>query len=772
MVTGLGGVGKTQTAIEYAHRYRNEYSSLLWCVADSRGALASGFSVLARVLDLPQKNDSDLSVVGLAVRRWLESNSGWLLILDNVEDLTLVNEFVPTDVTGDLLITSRLRASGDLGESLELMQMETDEGAHFLLRRAKLLANNESMDSVGAEELSVARQISIELGGLPLALDQAGAFIQETPSTLAEYLSLYRVAGTKLRARRGNAPDHSSVTVTFRLAMERVEALHPIAADLIRISAFVAPEAIPEEIFTKGAIHFGHQFAAVAVDPFEWLAVIEKAGRFALIRRDPTQKTFSVHRLVQDVIKDEMNVEERLTSAGRVVGALNAAFPAPEYRNWPECERLVRHVQLRASDPPTFAPQETVRVLLCAGDYLRERGQFAEADVIIQRALTIAETPTCGDEPVAKSLNLLGQLRRNQGRYSEAETHLSRALAIRTATLGSVHEDTAASLNDLATLYRSQGRYREAEPLYRKALDIRETQLSPAHADTATTLNNLAELFRDQGRYEEAEPLYRRALEIDLQRGADHPDHATTLNNLGALCFLRGRYNEAERFYRECLGIYEKALGNQHRYTATILNNLAELCRIQSRFSEAQPLYGRALQIREEVLGEHHPLTGQSLNNLGLLYYNEGRYSEAESLYRRALAVREESLGTDHSDVAQTLNNLALLLGKIGKDHEAESIHISALRIREKALGAHHPDVAQSLNNLARVYERLGRDHEAELLYQRAWSIDKTILGLDHPATRNTAENYSALLNRLGREEEASFVISHLRGEDATASSP
>jgi tetratricopeptide (TPR) repeat protein len=572
-INGIGGVGKTQTAIEYAHRYRGEYEAVLWTV--------SGLAPLAAVLDLPEKNEKDLSVVTAAVRRWLESTPGWLLILDDLEDLTNV----PAGAPGHMLITTRQHASGGFADSVPLKKMDPDDGASLLIRRAKL-------KSPSAADRKVARQLSIELGGLPLALDQAGAFIEETPSTLAEYLELYRAEGAALRARRGNmATGHDSVTVTFSLAFAKAT---PAAAAIIRACAFLAPDAIPEEIFTQAADKWGEPLAAVASKPLAWVQAIAEAGRFSLIHRDAKEKTLSIHRLVQDVAKDEMDMETRRTWADRAVEAVNSVFPNIEFRNWPQCERLLSHARIAAGfvDEFGFESATAARLLNEAGYYLKERAEYAVAEPLYRRAVAIGERAFGPDHPdTATHLNNLALLLDDQGRYTEAEPLYCRALTIREQVLGPDHPHTATSLNNLAVLFRVQGRYTEAEPLYHRALAIKEKTLGPDHPRTATSLNNLAEFLTAQGRYTEAEPLYRRALAISENAlGADHPDTAGTLNNLAWLLGIQGRYAEAEPMYQRALGIYQTALGPTHPNTATCRRNYASLLRELNRSGEADAL--------------------------------------------------------------------------------------------------------------------------------------------------------------------------------------
>jgi tetratricopeptide (TPR) repeat protein len=644
-ISGLGGVGKTQTAIEYAHLYRADYPAVLWSRADSRDALLSGFAVLAKLLNLSREDEPDLTVLATAVRAWLESNSGWLLVLDNVEDFALVRQFAPEGAEGHLLITTRLRATGEFAELIELRKMEPDEGTLFLLRRAKLIQKSECLEAAVESDRDLARQICAEMDGLPLALDQAGAFIEETPSSLAEYLALYRSEGSALRARRGElAPSHASVTITFSLAFAGVAAANPAAAELVRGCAFLAPDAIPEEVFTLAGEKWGNPIAELIAKRLTWIEAIKSAGRFALIHRDSAGRNLHIHRLVQEVIKDEMAVETRRRWEERVIQALNVVFPKPKFQNWSRCERLLPHARMAARlvEEIGFGTAIAARLLDASGVYLYYRMQYAEAEPLLRRALVIREQ-----------------------------------------ALGPEHADTADSLNNLAWLCRNQGRYAEAEPLYRRALAIREKALGPDHHHTASSLNTLAWLYHNQGRYAEAEPLYRRALAI--REKALGPDHSYTANSLYYLARLyhdQGHYSHAESFYRRALVIYEEAAGPDDPYTARGLNDLAALYYEQGRLTEAEPLFRRALAIREKVPVPEHPDTAASLHGLATLYDNLGSYADAEPLYRRALVIREKALGPEHPDTITSTRKYAELLRKLGRGGEAKNLE-SRVKKRE-----------------------------------------------------------------------------------------
>ena len=759
-MSGLGGIGKTQAAVEYAYRYRDEYRAVLWSGAESRDALVSGFAAVARLLELPGSDEQDLAVVVQAVKRWLETHREWLLILDNVEDLNILGDFMPSNSAGHLLLTTRLHATGKIAQRVELNKMEPDEGSLFLLRRAKIVEGDAALEDASEEDRRLAAEILKEVDGLPLALDQAGAFIDEARSSLAEYLEFYRSEGARLRAKRGEVePDHPSVTVTFSLAFEQVSKKSAAAADLVRLCSFLAPDAIPEEVFREGAEHLGEDLGGAAGDPLEFIETVEVAGRFSLVGRNPDDKTLDMHRLVQAVVRDGMDGETRRLWAGRAVHALNQTFPWPKYGNWAQCERLRSHGFAAAGlvKSQRIDSKASAALLGKMGRYLDDRALYQEAEPLYQRSLAILEKALGPDHPeVAATLNNLAALYCSQGRYAEAEPFLRRSLAISEKALGPDHPSVATTLDNLAGLYDRQGRYEEAEPFLRRSLAISEKALGPHHSKVAPTLDNLAELYRSQSRYKEAEPLFERALAIrERALGLDHPDVATTLNNLAGLYRSQGRYEEAEPLYQRSLAISEKALGPDHPSVAATLNNLALLYESQGRYEEAEPLYQRSLAIKEKALGPDHPDVAATLNNLALLYRSQGRYEEAEPLYQRSLAISEKAFGPDHPSVATTLNNLAGFYKNQGRYQKAEPLYQRSLDISEKALGPDHPSVAATLNNLGELYERQGRYEEAEPLYQRSLAIFEKALGPDHPDVATTLNNLAALYCGQDRYEEA-----------------
>jgi tetratricopeptide (TPR) repeat protein len=399
----------------------------------------------------------------------------------------------------------------------------------FLLRRAKILTSTHaSLSQASPGKQSQARSIVQELDGFPLALDQAGAYIEETPSTLEAYLISYRRRHLELLGERGTDPyHHTPVTATWSLNFQEVERVDASATELLRFLAFLAPDAIPEDLLVGGASELGPQLEGIATDATLLDRPVKTLTRFSLVQRHLDRHVLIIHRLVQAVLLARMTDQERQQWAERTVRAVNHAFPTVEVATWRQCEQYLPHALACAKLIDTYALYlpESARLLNQTASYLQDHAQYGQAEPLYQRALAIWEQVRGPQHPTtANSLNNLAELYREQGKYAEAEPLYQRALAIYEQVLSPQHPDTAFSLNNLAALYYSQGKYAEAEPLYRRALAIREQVLGPQHPDTAHSLNNLANLYKNQGKYAEAEPLYRRALTVSEKAlGTDHP---------------------------------------------------------------------------------------------------------------------------------------------------------------------------------------------------------------------------------------------------------
>jgi tetratricopeptide (TPR) repeat protein/DNA-binding XRE family transcriptional regulator len=764
-ISGLGGIGKTQLAIEYAYRYADTYEALFWVRADSHDVLVSDFLTIAAALNLFERNQQDQHKIVQAVKRWFATHRQWLLIFDNADQLDLVREFLPADGNGHVILTTRAQATGTIAEQVNLDNMSLEEGMLFLLRRMKLLKGDVSLETVSEAIRASAQAIVETVDGLPLAIDQAGAYIEETECSLTDYLTFYQTHRDRLLLRRGrDAVGHPEpVATTWSLSFERVRQVNPAAAELLHLCAFFHPDAISETMLAAGAPELGSVLQPIAEEKMELNDAIRELLTYSLIRRDASRMSLSMHRLVQATLRDGMEQEVQRAWARRVVRALWRAFPeALEISAWPTCQEYLPHALVAASliDQGNLWFPEAVSLLERVGKYLEVRAQYDEAERCYQQALRIRKKLSGDRHPeIGISLNHLALLYTRQGKYQQAQPLFEQALALYKQASLSASPVFAQTLYGLAWLSHDQGKYQQAEQLYQQALLMGEQVFGSGHHEVAETLNRLAWLSHDQGKLQQAEQLYQRALMmLEHSLGGDHPKVAECLNNLALLAWDQGDYDRADLLYQRALAITRQAMGSEHPQVALTLNNLGLLHWKQHHYEQAEAFYVQALTLWEKALGPNHADVATCLNNLGRLYQDQGSYDEAELFHRRALAIREQELGANHPDVAFSLNNLALLAQSQKHYDQAETYFRRALAIRESTLGLDHPLVAATLTNFANLYCNLGNYNEAELLYQRALTIQEQVLDAQHPDLAKTLESYAALLQQMGKLHEGQLL--------------
>lgn len=452
-ISGLGGIGKTQIALEYAYRYRQEYQVVWWALAESRDTLIASMTELAVSLRLLESEAQEQDRVVTAVKTWLQGHRGWLLILDNADDLALLPAFLPPTDGGHVLLTTRAWDMQRVALRVEVERLSTEVGAAFLLRRAGRLPLDASLEQADPDERVLACQIVEHMGGLPLALDQAGAYLNATGMSLKNYLPVYQQHRRTLHQRRGShAPDHPEpVATTWHLAVERIHQQDQAAGELLQLCAFLAADAIPEEMLIQGAAQLGPVLAPVVADAFHLGEAIAVLRRYSLIQRHPHSQTLALHRLVQAVIADELDAAARTQWRARVTHLLLANLPAVEFAYWSAWENLLGHILI------AFAWREE-------------------------------ESPVPGG---ARLFRLTGWYLSERARYQEAKSLLEQAVEDEQHEHGEEHPDTAYALHALASLYQNQGKYELAEPLYQRALRIKDQALGAEQLETDTTADTL-----------------------------------------------------------------------------------------------------------------------------------------------------------------------------------------------------------------------------------------------------------------------------------------
>jgi len=631
-ISGLGGIGKTRFAVEYAWRSGHRYTAAWFIRADYPENLRRNLAALAgpELLNLPEWEAQVEDKTVAAVKRWLREHPGWLMILDNVdthEAADAVLEVLPSLSNGRVLITSRLTTWPAGVQKQSLDKLSSEEAVDFLLHRT---GNGREP---AADDADQAADLTERVDGLPWALEQAAAYIIRHRMRLSDYLRAWEQERDKLLQwydpRVMQYP--ASVAVTWKQTFDR---LSPTPAALLRLTAFLAPDPIPFELLEQGAERVKRaaallcQEAGKTTDGKTIREAMADLADYSLITR-LDGRMLVVHRMVQEALRSQTPEEHRrvwIEGALRIVNTAAVEHP-DDVRTWPVWDRLRPHVAEVVS-------------------------RADESGIVV---------------PTSRLLSDLGVLLWAKGLYFEAEPLVRRALDLDEDTFGSQHPHVAIRLSSLALMLRYTNRLEEAEQLMRRALATFEASLGPEHPNVAIALNNLSGLLQETNRLEEAELLMRRALAIDeASFGKEHPRVAIRLGVLAALLQTRNRLKEAESLMRRALVINEAALGPQHPNVATTLNNLAWLLKETKRLEEAEPLMQRALAIDEASFGNNHPEVATDLNNLALLLYDKKCPGEAEPMMRRAVETYEKSLGPDHARTLNARKNLRFLLAKIG----------------------------------------------------------------------------------------------------------
>jgi len=607
--------------------------------------------------------DAAVASVNEALSRWSER---WLLVfdnLDNPEDLRDILRFFPASQCGSILITSRLSGSKELGQSIEFDRMEKEEGLQLLLQSSR----------GDTDEVDAAEEILSLLGNLPLAIDQARAYISKRQLRLRSFVTEYERRKQSVmreipqfcqyrRMLPGEDKETSlSLLTTWEMSLQLL-CVGEHAGELeqvITLFAFFNPVNIGERLFSNDADDGNLTTSPMSLfrdDDGDWnhlgfedaVVKMQELSLLQFSHCNESEITVSLHSMVSEWLR--MRLDEDLKR---------------RYLN-PAISHLECHLRsIGDSDHKT-----------------RQEGQ-AHLDTIWRDM----ERFSLGDDFMEARITF-GSFYHNEGRLKDAEMMYNHAFAGYERALGPEHASTLTIVNNLGNIYTDQGHLKDAEMTY-----------------TLGTVNNLGVLYRKQGHPKDAEMMYKRALAgYEKALGPEHTYTLETVNNLGILYYHQDHPKDAETMFNRALAGYEKARGPEHTTTLAIVNSLGFFFSDQGRLKDAEMMYNRALAGKEKAWGPDHTSTLDTVNNLGNLYSDQRRLKDAEMMYRRALAGYEMALGPEHTSTLDAVNNLGLVYSNQGRLKDAEIMYKRALAGYEKALGPEHTSTLETVNNLAILY--------------------------------------------------------------------
>ena len=500
---GLGGVGKTQLALEYVYRHAAAYEIVWWIRSEEASTCAADFVALAAELPLPAAAVAEQDLAIAAARRWLEQHDTWLLVFDNAPEPAAVRDYFPRGGGGHIIVTSRYMTWQGTATEFPVEVFDRQESVDYVL------ATTQQEDQASASALAEA------LGDLPLALAQAAAYVSAAKVSLSKYVAIFQNKREELWKDEAAPADYGeTVATTWAVAMQKLTQEAQAAVAILNLCAFLAPDAIPRSLLTDHTKALPEELATLAANPLLLNRAVIALRRYALL--DATADTLTVHRLVQAVTRDRLDEAARAKWTKAALQGVRAAFPSESSSpaNWPMYERLVPHALAAASHAAADAAvgASIVWLLTETGVYWTKRGQLADAARVLSQALAATQRAVGAEHPdTLASMNNLANVYLVQGHYDQARTLHEQALAARQRVLGAEHPDTLTSMANLANVYLSQGHYDQAQSLSEQALAARQRVLGAEHPDTLDSMNNLANVYSRQGYYDQAQSLYERA---------------------------------------------------------------------------------------------------------------------------------------------------------------------------------------------------------------------------------------------------------------------
>jgi tetratricopeptide (TPR) repeat protein len=568
-VTGIGGVGKTQLAAEYAYAERTSYDVIWWVRAQPLAMARADLAAIVadpRLPDPPQLSAQASAEDRLAAARdWLERHDRCLLIVDNVDDPAAVRPLLPRAGGGHVLLTARSDVDwSGWATPLPLDMLEPGDASRFLRDRS------------GDPDEPAADALADELGRLPLALEQAAGYIAETGGlTLAGYLTQFRTRSRELLGRGRPAGRDDTVNTTWSLSLDRLTETSPSAVDLLTVAAFLAADDIPIPLLTEHVAELPDRLAGTVTDPLALADTIGILRRYGLAKA--AADAITVHRLLQTVVRNGLDDDVIRQCAGAAVELVASAFPSSKEEladpnQWPRCTQLLPHalVTVEHASQARVAEATAAILLMHAGSYLERTGDYTAARRLLEQSKTMIEAARGPDHiEVAWVLNALGYLLQDQGDQGDlaaARSAHKRALAIEEACLPPGHPDIGSTLNNLGHVLCLQGDLRGAHRYLKRALKISTAApgVGRDHPEVASTLNNLGQVLRLEGNLAGARKDHQRALEIKEAApgfGPDHPDVGRTLNYLGAVLQDLGELAAAKNAYQRALDIFVDKAG-------------------------------------------------------------------------------------------------------------------------------------------------------------------------------------------------------------------
>ena len=777
VVEGLGGIGKTQLSLEAAYLVRERYPecSVFWVSAVSSTTFENAYRAIGETLQLQDAGGGGANIPKVVKNRLEKTQKPWLLIVDNVDDLKLLNgddgleSYLPFNRKGSILFTTRNHeVTVQLGVSkkntIKMIEMTEDEAIEML------------QNDLDSEQLNDKQSISelIQcLAHIPLAIKQASAYMLEAGISPAKYLEYYHSSSnTQINLLGQSFPDlqryrgtTSPIATTWHISFQQISQQNHLAIHYLKFASVLSEKDIPISILPVD-------------DEIQRDRALRVLQAYAFISKRIDADSFDMHRLVrlttQNWIKQSQELEgptlrplEMKQKLGRddwtacctvVIQHLATICPFATHQNQHIWMRFMPHLRTALENEKDCADEEALMLTwkaLAWNYYLVEKPAAAEQ---LRRQIDKYFQKTLGpyDQQTLENLDHLAVCVHKQGRYAEAEKMHRNIIQLRQKVFDPEHPSTLESMNNLANALTKQEKYSEATSLFRKTLELKEKVLGPASPATLATMLNLGVVLHSQGDYVSAVPLLQETIELKSSViGPEHPTTVDSMTNLAIALCGQEKYEDSLSLSLKVIELNTKINGPEAAATIMAMGNMAVTFEKMGNKTDALSLYRKSFALAKKVTGEEAPAALLSMDNLAKMLGVLGEYEEAESLGRKLLEICTRVLGPEHLSTWDSLTLLSRLLEQQGKDAEAEQLCRQVIDMKTKALGRDHSRTLDNLYDLAFLRQKQSRYAEAETIYEEIISISERDLEKDDPNTARCKSLLQGCINeRLGKDVE------------------
>ena len=783
-ISGNPGSGKSQLARLAAEKYYKEASKdttapsfVMTLNAENPEALLTSYQSLARKMQCPEctinttenskdlNNERKIAIIKDLIAAKIHLYSSWLLVIDNVTNLSWIGQFLPEWGNehwskGQLLITT---------QDCSCIPPDSSFTSHISISKGMEPADAICLltELSGITDNDMGENVAHALDYQPLALASAGVYVRKVRNTNPNFgwegylvkLEKGKRELTEKELANVNLIYPNSMTIATRVAVEAVMDSDKIMKHAFTFFAFCAPEPLRLDVLTTYVVNADEELDE------EEIGIQIQGSSLLLIGKEDDSVNIRLHKVVHDIVKhlvkDQMEANENARAACVAMKSysqyIHEAIPEIPRGEDSVCgsRHIVPHLKTLAVGITNIISTEEKFALIkdtilnmykslynfeMLGEVCCLHSEYVSAMKYLSVALKLIEDNTIRTGPddgqfkqVARLYHNMGLLHRRLCDYQQAKRYYERALSIRLNKLGSDHADVAHTYHIMGTLHRHLGDYRQAKEYYLRALSIRLNKFRPDHVAVAHTCHHMGTLHRDLGDHRQAKEYYLRALSIRLNKlGPDHVVVAYTYQHMGTLHRYLCDHQQAKEYYERALSIQLNKLGPDHVDVGRTYHSMGILHRDLGDYQQAKEYYERAMSIQLNKLGPDHVDVARTYHSMGILHGDLGDHQQAKEYYERALSIQLNKLGPDHVDVAGTYHNIGILHHHWNDFQQAKEYYERALSIRLNKLGPEHIDVAQTYQNMGTLHRHLGDFQQAKEYYEHAVSIKRNKLGPDH----------------------------------------